>query len=440
MTSFNATALLEFENIGGARRQLESGLSPIEVDVSASQQIANGSGGGAASALAAGAGASAADSISENVELSEVRNELLRDLLEATRKSGGGGGFSILPRGAGNILRTLGGAGGAAAAVVAGSLASVAWGDVVADAIGDIDVAPEDIVDPVNLTAPALIAGAATISAADAIADGATVAAKHVIDEAAGLEASDLVDVGATITAPALIAGKVGLEAADLIVEPLTLTVDKLVEAAKGSESGSGDGNTEPTGDSDSSLEPRQILGLGGAGVFGGALASQLLGGPSTGLGSLVGGATGAGLGAPVMPRNLFMRGLNNLGGKDFDQQLRDAGIDTPQGGPTGAWQFWQQQGDRAGDILGIDGRDPALEAGTSSYRAPQDIQLADDGSGRNTTRTVPEVNVTVRNEMDVSQSMSRQEFRRKFEDEVKDDLIRELYDNLTGSGTGVLP
>ena len=434
MSSFNATAMLQFENLDGAKRQLESELSPVEIDVSASDQLANGGGSAASSALAAGGAASAADGISDNVELSEVRNDILRDILDATRKSGaGGGGFAFLPRGAGNILRSLGGAGGAAAAVIAGSLSAVAWGPIVADAIGDIDVGPEDILDPAVLTAPALIAGKVTLEAADVVAEGATVTASHLIENPA------------SIAVPALITGKVAIEAADLIGDVATVTLDKLIDVVKGNDTSNTTEDTETSEDSSTNedasgnqQETNSGLGLGelaAGGVFAGGAGYLLSQTISTG-GGLFGASAGAGLAMDAGTFNRGLQRLDNLGGTDATDNLPD-GVSLDSRGPVARLTDY---GDAVGDALNLDGRDPALEAGTSSYRAPQDMQLADDGSGRNTVPRVPEVNVTVRNQMDVSQSMSRQEFRRKFEDEVKDDLIRELYDNLTGSGTGVLP
>jgi hypothetical protein len=132
------------------------------------------------------------------VPMADYRNRLLEDILDAVQ-GGGGGGDGFLGRLLGSLPSLgalIGGGAVALAGIIAAKLNPVNLAKVLGDKIGD--VLPGDLVDPVEMTASALIksplaitagmliASKAVIGAGDVIADKATIAAKDLWEQVTG--------------------------------------------------------------------------------------------------------------------------------------------------------------------------------------------------------------------------------------------------------------
>lgn len=221
-TGFGLDVTVNPSSLRSARQTIEDEIGEVQVDVSTS----GGASGGGSSRIAGRERAmsrqllssqdesltSIDDAWTDNIDLNEERNDLLRQLLNQSEKD------AQTSRGGGMSGMAMGGVG---LALGVGAIASSIGANIVSW-LGDAmpDLGPGDVVDPVTIGVGDLIDAAASISAAD------------VIDTAATIGAGALVASAAAVTAPALIASKAAISAGNVIGTAATVTASSVVSAA----------------------------------------------------------------------------------------------------------------------------------------------------------------------------------------------------------------
>jgi len=265
MTEFSTEASLlvtpDQQSLRDARSEIEDALGDVSVGVSTSGASSRATGG---SRIAGRERAmsrqlltdqntrlgTVTEHLDRGLELDEARNDLLRDLIEETEsgnfsraKSGGGLG------GLGGLLgATAGLLGGVGLAGVIASRVGDALGNInPTEAIGSVDLIPDDVVaspasvaaadligTPATLTAADVIAGGVTLVAADVIGTPAALAAMDVIDTPADIVSADVIGTAATLIATDVVGQAATVVAADVISDPVSLSPSDIVDIPEG--------------------------------------------------------------------------------------------------------------------------------------------------------------------------------------------------------------
>lgn len=270
-------AVIDSASLRDARQTVEDELGDIEVEVAAQTSGAGGAGGGEMASRDRAMGrklqSQQLDTLDENLGLDEERNDLLQEIVETEAKvaaqtdSGGGGELAQRERAMGRQIETqqldtldqnleldedrnellselvdaqeqgnydratrgsLGGGMLAGGAVVAGVIGSV--GSALSSALGTLSAS--DVVTPVGLAPDDVVATAASIATGNVIGTAATVTAEAVIGSKATVTAADVIGQPATITAADAVGSVAAVSATDVIGSVPDIAAGNLIGAA----------------------------------------------------------------------------------------------------------------------------------------------------------------------------------------------------------------
>lgn len=252
MTEFSTSGLLNIEvsqaSLRSARSTIESELGGVGVDVtasaSASDQLAQDGGQRLAGNDRTMTGSLLSDQterigtvtnqLTENLDLNEIRNDLLRELIDETERAGrraarsgglgGGGALGLL---------ALGGAG--VAGLGATLMSQIEVPNInPTDLIGDTARVTVDalIESPLAVGAGSLIASAASILAGDVIDTPVSLSPSTVIEAAASINPVHLIATAATIGPAALIASQAGISPSDVIGAAASISPSDVIATA----------------------------------------------------------------------------------------------------------------------------------------------------------------------------------------------------------------
>lgn len=219
MSQFDAEGTLVIENIEGADAALED-----EFAVSASSAAQSGGGRRGSRKLS-----TAVDHLDRGVDLDETRNDLLRDLIDTNEA----GDFSI-SRG----LKRLGKVSAAGAVLTSGALSALAVSESPdqgpqpepqEQAEGTPGTGETAVVDPVAVTAAAVISQGATVTPADIIQAKVAVTAADVIASEVSVSATDVIAITAELAAGDVVGAAAEVAATDIVQNAVSLDVDDVL-------------------------------------------------------------------------------------------------------------------------------------------------------------------------------------------------------------------
>jgi len=262
MSDFSVTTLLEVEvdqsSLRQTKQELSDEIGAATAEVSASDQLVNDSQSnpGAATSM-----------LEDNIALNETRNDLLREILDATEMGARNRGRRLPSLGKGMLAL-----GGGAVGVLA-LLSKVDWAGLVGDAIPDIQ--PGDVVD------------AAEVAASEFVGEGLPVAATDLVDD------NLPIDVGAVLASTPLVSLGAILAKGEFPIKP-----GDILGESSGGPSGSPSGDGSPAGGG-GDLPIAEAIGGGalGAGAYAAARNSGALS-------KLLGVSSGAAVLTPGMFEN----------------------------------------------------------------------------------------------------------------------------------------